>query len=247
VTILDRNTGVFTSTTSINVTRSTGSFGTGTVIVVMMFGNTTFSTPSGWTQRHNSVVNLGLYAYDRAGAGESSFAFTAGATGSGQWYVWELSAGSTYLTGALGQTGSAINYTTTAITPTAGNRHLFAVTGGTHASVALSVTGYSNSFTLGAGGIALAQDQPFSARAERDMTNDGVASVSTVGTFSNTTSGAAGGGMLAYVNNAGDVIAPTVPAGLTTTAIGSTTATLNWDASTDAVGVTGYEVLVVGP
>lgn len=44
-----------------------------------------------------------------------------------------------------------------------------------------------------------------------------------------------------------DVTAPTVPANLHTTAVGSTTTDLAWDASTDATGVAGYEVVVSGP
>jgi uncharacterized protein DUF4082 len=43
-----------------------------------------------------------------------------------------------------------------------------------------------------------------------------------------------------------DSTPPTVPTGLATTAIGSTTADLSWTASTDAVGVTGYELQIIG-
>jgi len=39
-----------------------------------------------------------------------------------------------------------------------------------------------------------------------------------------------------------DTQAPTVPAGLTASSIGTTSFTLNWTASTDNIGVTGYEV-----
>ena len=247
MTVLDRNFGTFNSTTSVTVTRSTGSFGTGTVIVVLIFGNTTFTTPSGWTQRHNSVANLGLYAYDRTGAGEASFGFTAGAAGSGQWHVWELSAGSTYVTGGLFQEGSSSTTALPGITPTAGNRHLLAVAGGTNSGASLSVTAFTNSFVLGAGGQATGQDRPFSYKGERDVTADGTTSYGTTATFSAATVGAAGGGILAYINNAGDTTAPTVPTGLQTTAVGSTTATLSWTASTDDVGVTGYELQVTGP
>ena len=45
-----------------------------------------------------------------------------------------------------------------------------------------------------------------------------------------------------------DTTAPTVPAGLTATATGETTVDLSWSASTDAVGVTGYEYRIgAGP
>lgn len=43
-----------------------------------------------------------------------------------------------------------------------------------------------------------------------------------------------------------DVTAPTAPTGLTATATGSTTVGLAWTASTDAVGVTGYEYRIDG-
>ncbi len=46
---------------------------------------------------------------------------------------------------------------------------------------------------------------------------------------------------------AADVTPPSVPANLRTAALGATTADLAWDASTDNVGVTGYEVTVTGP
>jgi chitodextrinase len=43
---------------------------------------------------------------------------------------------------------------------------------------------------------------------------------------------------------AGDTTAPTVPTGLASSAITATSFTLNWTASTDAVGVTGYDVFL---
>jgi hypothetical protein len=46
--------------------------------------------------------------------------------------------------------------------------------------------------------------------------------------------------------SSGDVTPPTAPSGLHFTAIGSTTVGLAWNASTDAVGVTGYDVYVDG-
>ena len=48
-------------------------------------------------------------------------------------------------------------------------------------------------------------------------------------------------------SSAGDTTPPSVPTGLHTTAVGSTTTDLAWTASTDDTAVTGYEVLVVGP
>lgn len=45
---------------------------------------------------------------------------------------------------------------------------------------------------------------------------------------------------------AADTTAPTAPTGVTASAITTTSATISWSASTDAVGVTGYEVQVNG-
>jgi chitodextrinase len=44
----------------------------------------------------------------------------------------------------------------------------------------------------------------------------------------------------------GDVTAPTVPTGLGSSAVATTTATVSWNPSTDAVGVTTYQVYVNG-
>jgi hypothetical protein len=248
VTVLDRNFGTFNTTTAITVTRSTGSYGTGTVIAVIFFGNTVISTPASCTQRTNSVVNLGLYGYDAAGTGQASIAFTATSAGSGVWFAWELSAGSTYLSSNSAQDNvSATSETTPTLTPTAGNRHLFTAIGGSGSGATRSVTGVSNSFINLAGTQVGAQDWPFAYRAERDVVGDGVTGFSTVGTFNAAAASAGGSVIMSFINNAGDVTAPTVPTGLATTAVGSTTASLSWTASTDAVGVTGYELQVIGP
>src|SRR5260370_18580703 len=45
------------------------------------------------------------------------------------------------------------------------------------------------------------------------------------------------------VSNTPDTVAPTVPTGLTATAISSSQINLSWTASTDNVGVTGYNIL----
>ncbi len=247
MTILDRNFGTFASATSFSVTRSTGSFGTGTVIAVAVFSNTVVTTPGSMTQRTSSVVDLGLYSYDKTGAGESSIGFTC-STGSGNWFCWELSSGSTFLSGTPNQTSAAgTTHTTATLTPTAGTRHLLAAVGGVGSGAARTVTSFSDSFTEWADAQASSQDWPFSAAADRDVTADGVTGYQTTATFSATTQTARGGIILSYINNAGDVTAPTVPTGLQTTAVGSTTVDLSWNASTDAVGVTGYEVIVVGP
>lgn len=54
-------------------------------------------------------------------------------------------------------------------------------------------------------------------------------------------------GSNAAIGPENDVSAPTVPTNLAVTSLGSTTAGLSWTASTDNVGVTGYEVTIFGP
>jgi hypothetical protein len=204
VTILGRSSGSFNTTTAVTVTPSGAAFGTGTVIVVAIFGNTVFNTPGSATQRTNSVVNLGLYSYDIAGTGQTSIAFTATSAGSGQWFAWELTAGSTFLSGSATQNNvSASSFTPTAQTPTVGNRHMLAAIGGVGTSNVRSVTGVDNSFTLFGAAQVAAQDWPFSAGADRDVVGDGVTSYTTTGTFSAFAVTAAGGIILSYINASG--------------------------------------------
>lgn len=203
MTILDRNAGTFASATSFNVTRSSGSYGTGTVIVVAVFGNTVVTTPGSWTQRLSSVVNLGLYSYDKTAAGESSITFNC-STGSGVWFAWELSAGSTFMTpGSVGQNAvGASFYTTGTLTPTAGDRHLLLAAGGVGSGAARTVS-YNIAYTEFADLQATSQDWPFAAGADRDITADGITGYSTTATFSGATLNSAGAIWLVYNNAAG--------------------------------------------
>jgi hypothetical protein len=246
--ILDRNSGTFNGT-SFNVTRSTGNFGTGTTIVVAVFGNTVINTPAGWAQRTSSVVSVGLYSYDKTGAGESSIAFTNSA-GSGVWFAWEMSSGSSWVTGTSAQnTASTNSYAVASITPTAGDRHLLAVAGGNGAGQPLNVTAFSGGYTEWADVQVTAGDWSFAAAADLNVTANGSTGYTTTATFNNVTAGVQGGINLAYVNTGGgaDTTPPTVPTGLTVGTVASTTAALSWTASTDTVGVTGYEIEITGP
>lgn len=247
MTILDRSSGAFNAATSFSVTRSTGVYGTGTTLAVMVFSNTVVSTPVVLNQRGSSVVNLGLYGYDGAGTGQSSIGFTC-STGTGQWYAWELSAGSTWLTPAsLDQNTSGLTtITSQTLTPTTGERHMLIAAGGIADVTTRAVSGFSNSFTMWSALAGTAQDRPFSGAADRDVTANGSTGYNTVCSFTGTAQTATGSIFMAFINSASDTTAPTVPTGLATTAVGSTTADLAWTASTDAVGVTGYELQVIG-
>jgi len=196
VSILDESSGGFSSASSFAVTRSTGNYGSGTKIVIIVFGNTIVTTPSGATVRATSVNNLGLYAYEIAGAGQSSITVNC-STGSGRWYAWELPGGASWLTGSASEnTTGAVSYTVS-VTPTAGDRHILVATGGVGAGLSRAVTSYNNSFTLFGAGQSAAQDWPFAAGADRDVTATGSA-ISTTGTFNGAAQTAAGGVILAY-------------------------------------------------
>lgn len=238
---------VNTPSTTWNITRSTGSYGTGTQLAVVIFSNTTFSTPSGWTLAGSSVTTMGNYAFDKTAAGESSIAFTNGAAGAGVWFAWELSAGSTLNDADLNQSSSGTSWATPDSNPTAGFRHMLAVVGG-NGTLTKTVTGWTGGFTAnGLGGHSTGGDLTFAYAAEQDLTAAGGATTyATTGTY-NASATFRGGAILAYASSAGDTTPPTAPTGLGTTAIGSTTVDLSWTASTDAVGVTGYEIQVIGP
>lgn len=199
--ILDRSSGTFVSATNVSVTRSTGSYGTGTVIVVVIFGNTVFNTPGGWTQRTSNVNTLGLYSYDKAGAGEASISFTATAAGQGTWFAWELSPGSVWDTGQATETaGGILTFDTPSITPAAGGRHILAVAGANRSGAAGSVSSWSGGFTEWADAQGTtAGDGTFAAAADLNVTADGTTAYTTTATF-NTTVSPRGGFTLAYVN-----------------------------------------------
>lgn len=207
MTIVQRNAGTFNGT-SFNVAPSAGSFGSGTVLVVAVFGNTIINTPGSMTQRTTSVVDMGLYSYDKAGAGESSIGFTNSA-GTGEWFVWELSAGSTWDTGSASQTASAgLTQASPSITPALGNRHILAVVGGNGGGLARTVTAFSGGFTEFADLQVSTQDWTFSAGADLDVAADGSTAYTTTGTYSASVA-TRGGITLAYVNASG----PSTPVG----------------------------------
>lgn len=201
MTILGRNAGTFNGT-SFLVTPAAGNFGTGTVLVIVVFGNTVINTPSGFTQRVASVVDMGLYAYDGAGAGQSNIVFTNSA-GTGEWFVWELSASSTWDVGSGSQTPVAgATYTSPSITPALGSRHLLALIGGNGAGLARTVTAFSDGFTEWADLQVTTQDWTFAAAADLDVTADGSTAYTTTGTYSGGGTTTRGGITLAYVNTA---------------------------------------------
>ncbi len=204
MTILDRSSGSFNTTTSVTVTRSTGSYGSGTLIAILVVGNTTFSNPGTSTLRTSSVVNQGIYGWDLAGTGQASIALSAGSAGSGQWFAWEMSSGSSYDTSNSAQVNTGPGSYAASITPTVGDRHILAAIGALGGSGNVNaVTAFNNSFSMFGAAQTTAQDYPFSAGADLDVTANGVSATSTTATFSSAVPIAAGGVIAAYVRAAG--------------------------------------------
>lgn len=261
MTVLDRNSGTFNTATSISVTRSSGNFGTGTTIVVMVLGNTIVSSGT-MTARGSSVVDLGIYVWDKVGAGESSISLSGSPAGSGEWFCWELSAGSAFdVVSATQSAVSAPNFTTGTITPASGARHLLAVAGGVGSGAARTVDSFDSSFaiTLTSAQVT-AQDWPFAAGAELDVTANGSTGYSTTATFSGFSLNARGGIIGAWstgggstLNGAGDSTVTATRTGaasvdhvidgastVTTTAIGAATvAPGGQGAATTSAAITG--------
>jgi hypothetical protein len=207
VTVLDRNSGTFNTATSISVTRSSGNFGTGTTIVVMVLGNTIITSGT-MTARGSSVVDLGIYVWDKTGAGESSISLSGSPAGSGEWFCWELSAGSTFdVVSATQSAVSAPNFTTGTITPASGARHLLAVAGGVGSGAARTVDSFDSSFaiTLTSAQVT-AQDWPFAAGAELDVTANGSTGYSTTAAFSGFSLNARGGIIGAWSTGGGSTL-----------------------------------------
>lgn len=144
MSIVQQNSGVFNGT-SFTVTLPAPSVATN-VVVVIVAGNTTVTTPAGWTLRSSQVNFMGHYLYDRAG-GSASYAFTNSA-GQGTWWIAEIYKG-VFDTAPTGQNATSANttYNTQSITPGAGTRLVVAslasvATGG----AARTISGWTNSF-----------------------------------------------------------------------------------------------------
>ena len=123
-------------------------------------------------------------------------------------------------------------------------------TGTTSASPAVTTT-TANDLLFAANVVATVNTGPGAGFTQRIITTDGNIAedrmVSAVGSYSATAvldSGEWIAQMVAFraASGGGDTTPPTAPSGLTATAVNGTRIDLSWTASTDNVGVTGYQV-----
>lgn len=248
MTIVRSNSGTANAN---NFTVSLGQASTvGNRIVVCVVGNNVIPTPSGWTSRQPQVVTMGHYIFDRAADGASSWPFVVGSpqtVGLETWVAFEI-AGGAYDIAAGSNSGGGSGITTPTITPTAGNRHIIASVGVVDSSSAKTFSGWSGGFVEQFDLSVAGGDNPSQGVALLSTTANGATGYATTVAESPAGTFARSGIIAAYSwSAAADTTPPTVPANLRTTAVGATTADLAWDAATDDVGVTGYEVVVTGP
>lgn len=178
MTIVQQNSGTWTGVSSISVSLP-GASSASNMVVVIIAGNTTVSTPSGWTLRTSQINFLGHYMWDRAG-GSTSYTFTPVA-GNGTWWIFEVQAGTYDTSLSANNTANATTYATPSLTPAAGNRHLFASIAADASGGIRTIAGWTNSFVeqIEAGG----NNFPIQAGADVLVTAAG-ASYSTTATYS---------------------------------------------------------------
>lgn len=238
--LAQQNTGTW-SGTSVTVTLPSTPAST-SCLILFVAGNTTLSTPSGWTLRESQVNYMGHYCYTRTGTTQSSWTVST-AAGQGTWWLGEVTNAAYDASASANATAFDTTYTTPLIVPTTGTRMLLASIGSLSSTGVRTASGWTNSFNEVADICQATADNPMQGVATRTVTSNGSASYSTAATLSATSNGrsaiicslvtsASGGGS--------DVTPPSVPTGLVATAAGSTAVNLTWTASTDNIGVDHY-------
>ncbi|BAL87303.1 hypothetical protein AMIS_20830 [Actinoplanes missouriensis 431] len=245
---INRTVGIANRTPGVNdATINFTPAAAGGLLVVVSGGPIVQSWPGAWTERLQPVNNTELsVATKTATAGESSVVVTrSNGNYPLAWLVYEFPAGSAW---GVGTSAAGTNTAPTLSGITVGQSVFAAISGVVAAND--PTPAYNSTWTT-------PSVEDYDATVPGDTVTDGayvsVAYVDAYGSTSLTPAGTYGASssrewaVWSITVPAGDTTAPTVPTGLQVTAIGATTATVSWTASTDAVGVTGYEVEVTGP
>lgn len=180
--ILQQASGTFTGTSFTPTLPATSS--AANCVVLIVAGNTTVTTPAGWTLRTSQVNQMGHYLWDRQGVALASVAVSNSA-GQGTWWIAEIAGGSYQNASSVNAASNATTYVTPSLTPTAGVRTLIASLGSTHATTARTISGWTNSFVEVADVCQATADFPMQGVAVRDdLTVNGSTAYSTTGTYS---------------------------------------------------------------
>lgn len=247
---LNRTAGVAArnGTTSHTITFTAAT--SGSFLVAVVGGAVTHTWPGGWTEQLQPVNNTELsVATKTASAAESSVTITHNGSNYPVIYViYEFPSGTTWGVSNSGTGTSNVGLTGVTVGDTVYSAFNWSVAAGTSSS-----SGFTSVWTT-PDTEDLDQFEPGNG-----VTDGAYMSVAYQDNYPSTTMTPAGTGLIpggsgresvAFSLNVpagGDTTPPSVPTGLQTTAIGTTTADLSWNASTDNVGVTGYEVVIVGP
>lgn len=242
-TLTQQRSGTFSSsgfTVSLPAAPSTNS-----CIVLYIAGNTTVTTPAGWTLRQSQVNYMGHYLYTLTGSVSSSWTVSS-AAGVGTWWVGEVT-NSTYDLGASSNApSSSTAYTTPSITPASGENILLASIGSVNSqSTARTISSWTNSFNEVADVCNPVSDYPMQSVATYLVSADGSTNYNTSATYSAASTGRSA--IICALKTTGatgynDTSAPSVPSGLSASATGQSSASIMWNASSDNVAVTGYDV-----
>ena len=189
--ILQQNSGLFNdggaSSASFTVSLPSTTSATSRIVLIIA-GNTTITTPSGFTLQASQVNWMGHYLYDCAG-GAMSWTVTPSAAGQGTWYVAEVDNGAFINALGANNAGTGTTYSTLSLTPTSGERVLFASIGGMSSTVVRTVSGWTGSFVEEADRSVTTNDRPMQGVATRTVTANGSTAYSTTTTYSATSTG----------------------------------------------------------
>lgn len=233
------------SGTTVAVSLATIPASTSTLVLIIA-GNTTVTTPSGWTLRESRVDYMGHYLYTRTNVATTSWSVTT-ASGTGTWWLAEISHAAYEFSESANNPNIDVSYSTPFITPAAGERLLIASIGSTtELATARTISGWTEDFVEVDDICSATSDYPMQAIATRSASTDGTIAYGTTADYSGQSAGrSAIIASFVAMGEQQDTVPPTPPSGLSATPR-DTTIELEWTASTDNVAVAGYEYSLDG-
>lgn len=230
----------------------------GNEIIIVMASDAYFNAaPSGYTEPNGARQEryLGHYVWHKTAAGgEVSINAVPQVSCTAVWAIFEVSglSGAGSMVGSNGQSvvlAGSSTYTTPTLSLSAGERFVIATLGGSFSGAMSTISNWTNSFT----------EQVDIRTTLGSGTRDSLGIATRQGTFSAgqsvSTAASWDGGVqpesqtaiiLAFNIGAPDTTGPSVPTGLTVARRKATSLSIKWNASTDDVVVSGYEVQLDG-